>query len=343
MPTIVFGNVATSYCLKNINFSIKDGEFLVLLGPSGAGKTTLLNVIAGLVPYSGNLFIDDKNVDALSPSERGVGLVFQDLYLFPHMTVFENVTFGLKVRHTPKNNIMYEVEKILGFLRISHLKNRYPTSLSGGEKQRVALARTLIVKPSIILMDEPLSSLDFSIAKHLRVELKRLQQKLNLTMVYVTHNFNEARELADRIAVIVDGTLKQVGSEWEIFTEPILDIQSLIPAPNILACEQVKFLGSGLAQVRCKDICLLILCEQKNIKQIYIMPYDIDISPFPHPGPDINRFMGEIIEVRETEALWHCKVKIDRNIINVETRNDSLKPNQKVWVKFNMRKIHIME
>ncbi len=348
VPSIILNNVSTSYCLRNVNLDVKHGEFMVVLGPSGAGKSTILNTVAGLTSYTGSVYINGRNVDELGPHQRKTGYVFQELYLFPHMTVFENAAFGLKAGGFPSNKIEERVLEILDLLKIYNLKDRYPRSLSGGEKQRAALARSLVLKPEIMLMDEPLSSVDFSLAKYLRMELRELQRKLNLTTLYVTHNFNEAREMADRIAVIVDGRLMQVGETTKIFSQPVPEIRNFIPFPNLLACDKFEMINPGLAKVECNGLTLLVPWEGGRIDKISILPNDISIFRFQPPGPSINLHRGRIAEIKEQSFLANCLIELGDNTLRAEIPKELLKTedigvDDVVWVKFNMRKIQVLD
>jgi len=188
MSSIKLKNISKYVC-KNINLEIFNKELLVLLGPNGAGKSTLLNVIAGLINYEGSVFFDNKPVDGLPANKRRIGYLFQELNLFPHLDVSANIVYGLKVQKRPQNEIKVRVEELLQIMKIKHLSSRYPKELSGGEKQRVALARALANSPRILLLDEPMNSLDYRTSKYLRTEFKILQKKLGITTIYVTHNF----------------------------------------------------------------------------------------------------------------------------------------------------------
>ncbi len=233
MSIIKLKNIYTPYCLKNINIEIESGELIVILGSSGAGKSTLLNVISGLNEYSGNVYYNNKNMDKVPTEERNIGYLMQDVHLFPHMKVFDNVAFGLKVRKYSRNIIREKVEKMLYLLKIINIKNRYPKDLSGGEKQRVGLARALIAEPKILLLDEPLSSLDPRNSTEIRDELFKLHKHLNLTTIFVTHNFSQAKALADRIIIISDGKLIHYGSAVDIFDKPNKKIESFIKVSNL--------------------------------------------------------------------------------------------------------------
>lgn len=230
MALLSLQNISTPYCLKNINFEIEAGELMVFLGFTGAGKSTLLNVVAGLTEYQGEVYINQKNMNHVPTEKRDIGYLLQNIYLFPHLDTFNNIAFGLRATSCPPDKISNKVQAISDLLHITHLQKRYPKDLSGGEKRRVGLARSLVMEPEILLLDEPLSSLDPSTANSIRKEFKVLHKRLNLTTLYVTHDFDEARELADRIAVIMEGELKQLGSVQDIFNQPVQEIQQFIAA-----------------------------------------------------------------------------------------------------------------
>lgn len=207
--------------VKGINLDIHDGEFLIMVGPSGCGKTTTLNMMSGLVaPTSGEVMIGDRFVTHVEPGERGLGMVFQDLALFPHMTVFENIAFGLRVTNTPQEELNRRVREAATAMHIEALLDKRPSQCSGGEAQRVALARTLVTNPSVYLMDEPLSSLDAKLRVDMRTELKGLHERLSGTFVYVTHDQAEAMTMADRIVVMNGGRIEQLGGPLDIYRKP---------------------------------------------------------------------------------------------------------------------------
>ena len=213
-----FGN---TLAVDNISLKVEEGSFTTLLGPSGCGKTTLLRLISGfLEPKSGEILIDDVNQAGIEVNERKVGMVFQDYALFPHLSVAQNIAYGLKINKTPSRDIKEQVLEIASSLGIESLLSRFPNELSGGQQQRVALARSLVLKPKILLMDEPLSSLDTKLRTKVREELKEIQQRLKITTVYVTHDQEEALSLSTKIAVLNEGKLLQEGSPREIYFEP---------------------------------------------------------------------------------------------------------------------------
>ncbi|MGF1770531.1 sn-glycerol-3-phosphate ABC transporter ATP-binding protein UgpC [Enterovibrio makurazakiensis] len=213
-----FGHVEV---LKGINIGIEDGDFLVLVGPSGCGKSTLLNMIAGLDSISdGEVSIGDSVINELHPAERDIAMVFQSYALYPNMTVGQNISFGLEMRHVPKPEREKKIGEVSAMLQIEHLLKRKPGQLSGGQRQRVAMGRALVRDPKIFLFDEPLSNLDAKLRVDMRTEIKRLHQRLNATIVYVTHDQIEAMTLATKIAVMKDGELQQLGSPAEVYDDP---------------------------------------------------------------------------------------------------------------------------
>ena len=213
-----FGSVEA---VKNLSFTIEDGEFVVFVGPSGCGKTTTLRMIAGFEdPTSGEIRIDGRVVNDLEPRDRGLGMVFQSHALFPHKNVAQNIEFGLRMKHVPAPERVRRVREVAGMVRIAHLLDKMPAQCSGGESQRVALARTLVTNPSTFLLDEPLSSLDAKLRRELRAECDRLHEELRRTFIYVTHDQEEAMTLADRIVVMRLGAIEQVGSPMDIYANP---------------------------------------------------------------------------------------------------------------------------
>ena len=207
--------------LKDINLDIKHGEFITLLGPSGCGKTTLLRLIAGFEqPNAGAIYLDGLQMAGLPADKRPVNTVFQQYALFPHMTVAQNVAYGLKLKKVPKDEIQTRVREMLAMVQLEHLANRRPQDLSGGQQQRVAIARAVINRPKLLLLDEPLSALDHKLRLQMQSELKRLQRELGITFVFVTHDQEEALSMSDRIAVMKDGKFQQIGTPIEIYETP---------------------------------------------------------------------------------------------------------------------------
>lgn len=213
-----FGNV---YAVHNVELSINKGELFTLLGPSGCGKTTTLRMIAGFeYPDLGQVFFDDDDVTYTKPYERGTAMVFQNYALWPHMSVFDNIAYGLRIKKLPKDEIRERVLEVLDLVGLRGLENRYPLQLSGGQQQRVALARALVVKPKVLLLDEPLSNLDAKLRVRMREEIKRIQKSLSITTIYVTHDQEEAMSISDRIAIMNQGKVLQVGTPQDIYFRP---------------------------------------------------------------------------------------------------------------------------
>ena len=225
--------------LKGVNLEIKQGEFFTLLGPSGCGKTTLLRMIAGFNSVDGGeICFDDKVINNLEAHKRDIGMVFQNYAIFPHLTVAENVAYGLKAKKYPKDQIPGKVEEALDLVQIKNLKDRKPNELSGGHQQRVALARAFVIEPGVLLMDEPLSNLDAKLRVQMRTVIKKLQRRLGITTIYVTHDQEEALAISDRIAVIKEGEVMQVGSPENIYKKPQNTfVAGFIGVSNFVECD----------------------------------------------------------------------------------------------------------
>lgn len=228
--------------LDNINLQIRNGEFLTLLGPSGCGKTTLLRLLAGFEePDEGTIWLQGKDITKKPPEIRHVNMVFQSYALFPHMTVFENVAFGLRCQKIPTHLLTDKVQQALAMVKLDHFANRKPQQLSGGQQQRVAIARAVINQPVVLLLDEPFSALDYSLRKNMRIELKALQRRLGITFVFVTHDQEEALSMSDRIVVMNQGKIGQMGTPRDVYEEPqTLFVAKFIGEANIFETEIVN-------------------------------------------------------------------------------------------------------
>jgi ABC-type Fe3+/spermidine/putrescine transport system ATPase subunit len=233
--------------VSHVSLDIKDGELFTLLGPSGCGKTTILRLIGGFhKPDGGEIYFGDREVSAIPPYERHIGMVFQNYALWPHMTIFDNVAYGLKIKKTSAAEIAERVNHALSQVKLTGLEKRYPGQLSGGQQQRVALARALVLNPDVLLLDEPLSNLDAKIRQQVRAEIRKLQKDLSITAIYVTHDQEEALTLSDRIAVLDHGKLQQLGTPRDLYERPgnlfvadFIGINNLIPG-EVKAIQEAK-------------------------------------------------------------------------------------------------------
>ncbi|MEO0091337.1 MAG: ABC transporter ATP-binding protein [candidate division WOR-3 bacterium] len=243
--TKVFDNKVIA--VDNLNLEIKDGEFFVLVGPSGCGKTTVLRIIAGLEePTQGKIYIGDRVVNDIAPKDRNIAMVFQNYALYPHMTAFDNMAFGLKLRKVPKSEIHKRVHEAAKILNIEHLLNRKPKALSGGERQRVAVGRAIVRNPSVFLFDEPLSNIDAKLRVQMRAELSQLHQRLKTTTFYVTHDQVEAMTLGERIGVMRQGKLLQVDKAITLYNEPVNKfVAGFIGSPPINFIDGIIKIESG--------------------------------------------------------------------------------------------------
>ncbi len=257
MPSIELRGIK-NFVLKGINLKVGNGELLCVLGPNGAGKTTLLKVIAGLVRYEGNVLFDGVPVDSEPPERRGVGYVPQNLALFPHMTVEENIAYGLRVRGLPKGVVERRVNELIKLLELNGLRGRYPKTLSGGEKQRVAIARALAIEPRILLLDEPFSNIQSSVKHQLISEIRKLQSRLHITTIFVTHDISEAEELSSRIAVLNNGSLIGVGELREV----IGVISGVLQELNVMRCVISASGYDGITRVKCGELTLTVPTEK---------------------------------------------------------------------------------
>ncbi|ACL69093.1 ABC transporter ATP-binding protein [Halothermothrix orenii] len=297
MGSVIFENVTKMYGekvgIKDVSLEIYEDEFLVIVGPSGAGKTTTLKVIAGLLDITeGNLYIDGRNVNKIPPRDRNVAMTFESYALYPHYTVFENMANPLRAPHMnfTEKEIEEKVERIAGMLEIDHLLERFPKELSGGQKQRVSLGRAMVREPSVFLLDEPLSHVDAKVRHRMRLELNRLQKELNATTVYVTHDYVEGLSLADRIVILNEGEIIQVGTPHEIYNDPLNEFVATHvgqPEMNIfdalVSLENGKIILTNQESNKIKfvlegDTAELVKNHGKNKVRVGIRPQDIKIT-----------------------------------------------------------------
>jgi putative spermidine/putrescine transport system ATP-binding protein len=305
----VYGkNAATS----DVTLTVADGEFLVLLGPSGCGKTTTMRMIAGFVePTSGTIQLGGHDITHLPPWKRDIGLVFQNYALFPHLTVAQNVAFGLEMRKVSPGEIAPRVAEALRLVRLDHLGERLPRQLSGGQQQRVALARALVFRPDVLLLDEPLSNLDAKLRNEVRVEIRALQRKLGLTTVMVTHDQEEALTMADRLVVMNEGRVRQVGTQRDLYERPAdrfvagfvgrsSFLNGVMEAPG-------RFRTGGGLEIRCADGASAISGDAV----LALRPERVAVAPHAPANVD-NCFQGEVEFVSYLGGLLDIHVRLPR-------------------------------
>ena len=251
--------------VQEFNLDIADKEFIVLVGPSGCGKSTTLRMIAGLEDISGGeLYIGDKLVNDVAPKDRDIAMVFQNYALYPHMTVYDNIAFALKLRKMPKDEIDRKVKEAAEILDITQYLGRKPKALSGGQRQRVAIGRAIVREPKVLLMDEPLSNLDAKLRNQMRAEIIKLRQRINTTFIYVTHDQTEAMTLGDRIVIMKDGFIQQIGTPQEVFNHPYnLFVATFIGTPQMNLFENAKLVKENGKYVVKLDSQSIVLSDDK--------------------------------------------------------------------------------
>lgn len=356
MSSITFKNIYKSYdkevtVVKDFNLEIKDKEFIVLVGPSGCGKTTTLRMVAGLEKItSGELYIDDRLVNNVMPKDRDIAMVFQNYALYPHMTVYDNMAFGLKIRKMSKKEIDERIIHAAKILNIEEYLKRKPRALSGGQRQRVAIGRAIVRDPKVFLMDEPLSNLDAKLRNEMRTEILKLHKRLNTTFIYVTHDQTEAMTLGDRIVIMKDGIVQQIATPQEVYENPANSfVASFIGSPqmNLFDAELVAdgddyyiaFNGHNLElSEKNKEI-----LKSKGIKSQLVTlgarPESIFITD---ETPDSYQINVDVYELMGNEMLIHSKIDKDKIVIKTETRYD-IKTDNIVNISFKNDKLHIFE
>ncbi|PPA83497.1 Fe3+/spermidine/putrescine ABC transporter ATP-binding protein [Brevibacillus laterosporus] len=339
VPDVEFINVQKKFqnqiIVDNFHLQIEQGEFISLLGPSGCGKTTTLNMIAGFLdPDQGDLLIKGKKMNGVPPYKRELGMVFQTYSLFPHMTVGENIGYGLKLRKISKAEQKDRIRKVLELVKLPHVADRYPKQLSGGQRQRIAIARALVVEPSLLLLDEPLSNLDAKLREELRDELKRLHQEIGVTTIFVTHDQEEALSLSDRIVVMNYGRVEQIGRPHEIYNHPATEfvhtfigksnrIPGLITASNGQIMT-IKTDGDWEIQAVATDTNLQV--GQRVIA--YVRPEKIKLFPLNERSGDKfpvdNQVYGQLAFSSFLGAYTECKVQIGSVQLDVRVQESNL-------------------
>ena len=323
----------------NVSFSLDDSGFLALLGPSGSGKTTVLRMLAGLeTPDSGRITVHDREVFAqgisVPPEQRDIGMVFQDYALWPHMTVSQNIAFGPRSRHASRQETAARVQEVLALVHLDGLGARYPDQLSGGQQQRVAIARALAMRPRLLLLDEPLSNLDAALREEMRVELVRLLKAQGITAIYVTHDRVEALAMADRIVVLRDGRIAQMGTPEELYARPAnAFVAGFLGAANFIAGE-TDAEPDGLVLVRRGDLHLRGVARSSvNGKGTAVLRPEDGTLHAQMPDGAINALPGEVVYSEFLGGRWRHVVAVAKDC-TLQVMTAERAPARQVWVRF---------
>ncbi len=354
MATVTFDGVWKKFgevvAVNDLNLKIEDGEFMVLVGPSGCGKTTSLRMIAGLEEISeGTLSIGDRVVNHVAPKDRDIAMVFQSYALYPHMTVYDNMAFGLKLRKTPKDEIKRRVTEAAAMLSAENLLDRKPRELSGGQRQRVALGRAIVREPAVFLMDEPLSNLDAKLRVQTRAEIARLHQRLGTTTVYVTHDQVEAMTMGERIAVMSEARLQQVGSPQELYDHPDNRfVAGFIGSPSMNFLEvdvtrtgdKVQLKGDGI-DIPLPDRYMADFKAFKGNKLVAgVRPEHLDVETAPPSGSLSGN--ADVVEYLGNEELIHLTVG-GHDIVALIGSEHHAKPGDDLTLHISLDKVHLFD
>jgi len=314
-----------TYAVRDVSLSVGKGEFLSLVGPSGCGKTTTLRLVAGfLAPDEGDVLLDGDSMQGVSARRRQVGIVFQNYALFPNLTVFENVAFGLRTRKTPEDVLRQKVEELLSMVGLAARASAWPRELSGGQQQRVALARALAITPKVLLLDEPLSALDAKVRNSLRFEIKRIQRESGITAIYVTHDQEEALSISDRVALMNDGRIEQTGSPREIYLRPANSfVADFVGVNNLLEGE---YLGDGRFRWKGKILSAEKALLPKGPCSLMIRPERISLSSGGSPAEGPNTFTGRVSGKVFLGPLVRLAVDVEGEQILVDLLNTEIEP-----------------
>lgn len=337
------------FTLKNASLEVAEGEYMVIVGPTGAGKTVLLESIAGLYPIrQGRIWLRGKDATSLAPERRGVSIVYQDHALFPHLSVQENILFGLKMRKAGPEEIEKALAMAVDLFGVSALLHRRPATLSGGEKQKVALARALCVHPDVLLLDEPLSALDPQTREAMQEELRRLHRTLRITTLHVTHDFEEAITLGERIAVIGEGEVKQVGPPEEIFRRPNSEFVARFSMSRNIFPGVVVPAEGGKRRFKAEQTLFAVVCGNDGCNRAAVRPEDVLISLVASSHANgCNAFWGEITRITDRGSTLYVAVGLPPEITALMTRNAfremGLAVGMRVSVSFEASSVHVFK
>jgi molybdopterin-binding protein len=334
------------FLLRNISLDIEPREYFIILGPTGAGKTVLLEAIAGLYPVlEGEIWIGDKEITSLSPEKRDIGIVYQDQALFPHLSVEKNIAFGLKMRKCPKHEVRAKIGFISEVVGISHLLKRSPATLSGGEKQKVALARALVTEPKVLLLDEPLSALDPETRERMQGELRQIHSRIELTVIHVTHDFEEAIALGHRVAVLNDGCIAQVGTPEEFLRRPRSEFVARFALSRNIFSGSVVGMDKGCAVIDIGGTKLRATTEAEGEVRLALRPEDILISKEPLQSTARNCFLGVVSDIADRGSVIYVTVNLPPDFVCIITRQAfdelELRKGVEVWITFKASALHV--
>jgi len=336
------------FTLKNASIDVAKGEYFVIVGPSGAGKTVLLETIAGLYPIrQGQIFLRGKDATDLDPEKRGVSIVYQDYALFPHLSVRDNILFGLRMHRTGEAEMKKAMALVVDLCDISSLMHRRPATLSGGECQRVALARALCVHPDVLLLDEPLSALDPCTRESMQEELRRLHRTLRVTTLHVTHDFEEAIALGERMAVIGDGEVKQVGPPEEIFRRPNSEFVARFSMSRNIFPGKIVTTEKGPYSFKSDQTIFSVEVGNHGDNRAIVRPEDVVITRTPFPEENGNTFWGEVSRITDRGSTLYVSVDLPPEITALMTRNAfsemGLSLGTRVNVSFKASSVHVFQ
>ena len=324
---IRYGDVVA---VEDIIFSVGEGEFVTLLGPSGSGKTSLLRAIAGFVPpYKGDILLRGARLNLVPPFQRDIGMVFQDYALFPHMTVAQNISFGLEMRRVPKGERVERIAEALSLVHLEGFEQRYPVQLSGGQQQRVALARAIVIRPDLLLLDEPMSNLDALLRASMQIELLDIVARVGITTVSVTHNQEEALSMSDRVIVLANGEVQQIGSPFEVYSQPSNEfVAGFVGQSNLVRCRVIGLENGATVAKSDFEQTVTIAKTRAGVGDELLLLVRPELIEIGRSGVEhVNRFPGRISQAMFMGARLQYRVKVgERDFIVHQPAKPGSKP-----------------
>ena len=334
------------FCLKDVTLDIENGTYFMILGPTGAGKTILLESIAGIYyTDKGKIWMDGRDITNTPPRSRNISMVYQDYMLFPHLTARDNIAFGLKLKKVPKEKIIKKIDKISRMLNIHHLLHRFPGTLSGGEKQRIAIARAMVTEPKALLLDEPLSALDTQTRDNLRQELKGIHSITKITIIHVTHSFEEVFSLGDSIAVMNEGKIIQTGSPDEVFKKPKSEfVANFVGVENLFKGKST--INNGISDININGINVVSTTCKSGDWIVSVRPEDILVSKKSIESSARNSFNGKITDIvvkgAIIEIVVDCGIPFSAIITRRSFDDMELKKGMSAYLTFKASDVHLI-